>query len=143
MAGIIKMLKPYALYIAFLQAWAAMLGSLYFSEIKQLPPCQLCWYQRILMYPMSVLFAVAILRRDRNVAYYALPLSVLGILISFYQYLLQMTPLKEATPISCSNLGQCSAIDLIFFGFITIPFLSFLAFSTITIMMFIIIRKGK
>lgn len=143
MTKIIKILKPYALYIAFLQAWIAMLGSFYFSEIRHLPPCLLCWYQRILMFPLTVLFAVAILRKDKNIAYYVLPLSILGMIVGFYQYLLQMTPLKDATPISCSNLGPCSAIQVIYFGFITIPFLSFAAFSIITAMMLVLIRKNK
>src|SRR3989344_2205882 len=121
---IVKLVKKYALYIAFLQAWIATLGSIYFSEIKHLTPCVLCWYQRILMFPIAVILAVAIIRKDKNVAYYVLPLSILGALVGFYQYLLQMTPLARINPISCSTENPCSAIDAIYFGFITIPFLS-------------------
>ena len=62
----IKVIKKYALYIAFIQAWVATLGSLYFSEIKHLEPCVLCWYQRILMFPIAIILAVAIIRKDKK-----------------------------------------------------------------------------
>src|SRR3989344_142120 len=107
-------IKKYALYIAFIQAWVATLGSLYFSEIKHLEPCVLCWYQRILMFPIAIILAVAIIRKDKNVAYYVLPLSILGALVAFYQYLLQMTALKQVNLISCSSLEPCSAIQVIY-----------------------------
>jgi|SRR3989344_6851029 len=139
---IYKFVKAHALYLAFIQVWAATLGSLYFSEVLQLRPCPLCWYQRILMYPLALIFAVAILRKDKNVAYYALPFGILGIIISLYQYLLQMTPLQRLVPVSCSELESCSKIDFIVWGFVTIPFLSLISFAVITLLMFLIM-KGK
>ena len=126
--------------MAFLQAWAAVLGSLYFSEIKGLTPCFLCWVQRIFMYPLIFLFSVAILRKDRNVAYYVLPLSVTGALVGFYQYLLQMTPLSKVEAATCSATAPCSAIQIMFFGFITIPFLSMTAFIVISLLMLVILK---
>ncbi|OGD87749.1 hypothetical protein A3D81_01650 [Candidatus Curtissbacteria bacterium RIFCSPHIGHO2_02_FULL_40_17] len=136
----IKVIKKYALYIAFIQAWVATLGSLYFSEIKHLEPCVLCWYQRILMFPIAIILAVAIIRKDKNVAYYVLPLSILGALVAFYQYLLQMTPLSGVNPISCSSLEPCSAIQVLYLGFITIPFLSMSAFIIIGLIMLILVK---
>ena len=139
----------YSLQIAFAQAWAATLGSLYFSEIRHWKPCLLCWYQRILMYPLVILLAVAIKRRDKNVAYYVLPMSILGMSIALYHYLLQMTPLKEVTPIQCSAYGPCSEVTVLEFGpvvlpyFVTIPFLSLTAFTVITIMMIILLKSKK
>ena len=139
---IYQFVKKHALYLAFTQAWVSTLGSLYFSEVLQLRPCLLCWYQRILMYPLTIIFAVAIARKDKNVAYYVLPFGVLGILISLYQYLLQMTPLQKFIPASCSELDSCSKIDFSLGRFITIPFLSLISFMVITTLMLIII-KGK
>ena len=136
----IKVIKKYALYIAFIQAWVATLGSLYFSEIKHLEPCVLCWYQRILMFPIAIILAVAIIRNDKNVAYYVLPLSILGAFVAFYQYLLQMTPLSGVNPISCSSLEPCSAIQVLYLGFITIPFLSMSAFIIIGLIMLILVK---
>lgn len=144
-----KFLEKYALQIAFGQAWIATLGSLYFSEIRHWKPCLLCWYQRILMYPLVIILAVALKRRDKNVVYYVLPLTVLGVMIAFYHYMLQMTPLKEVTPIECSAYGPCSEVRALTFGFITlpyfvtIPFLSLTAFIVITLMMLILLKSKK
>ncbi|OGD82950.1 hypothetical protein A2165_03310 [Candidatus Curtissbacteria bacterium RBG_13_40_7] len=143
MGIVVKYLKQYALYIAFLQVWIATIGSLYYSEIKHLPPCTLCWYQRILMYPLIIILGVAILRKDKNVVYYVLPFSIIGVIIALYQYLLQMTPLQEPNAIACDALGSCSDIQIIYFGFITIPFLSLAAFVIISVMMlFTLSRKN-
>ena len=136
-------MAPYALYVAFLQAWAATLGSLYFSEIKHYIPCELCWYQRILMYPLTIILGVAILRKEKNIAYYVLPLTIAGTAIAFYHYLLQMTTLADNVPVSCSAYGPCRDVQALFFGFVTIPFLSLIAFIVISAAMYIIIRSNK
>ncbi len=138
-----------ALYIAFVQAWLATLGSLYFSEIRHWTPCLLCWYQRILMYPLILILGVGIWRKDRNVVYYVLPMSILGAVIAFYHYLLQMTPIRDITPIACNAYGPCSEIRAISFGsvtlpkFVTIPFLSLVAFLVITVMMVVLLNNKK
>ena len=140
MSFVLNLIKKYAIYLAFLQVWTAVLGSLYFSEIKGLTPCFLCWVQRIFMYPLIFIFTVAILRRDKNVAYYVLPLSISGALVGLYQYLLQMTPLSRVELATCSATAPCSAIQIMFFGFITIPFLSMSAFIVITTLMLVILK---
>lgn len=138
-----------ALHIAFVQAWLATFGSLYFSEIRHWTPCLLCWYQRILMYPLTIILAVAIKRKDRNIVYYVLPLTILGMAIALYHYLLQMTPLKEITPVKCNAYGPCSEIRALTFGpislpyFLTIPFLSLTAFTVITILMIVLLKSKK
>jgi len=136
-----RLLSKYAIHIAFSIAWLSTLGSLYFSQILKLVPCELCWFQRILMYPLVILFTVALVRKDKNVAYYALPMSTIGAGIATYQYLLQMTPLKETTPFQCNLSTPCSEIQFSLLGFITIPFLSFAAFATISILMIILIKS--
>ncbi|MDO8486761.1 MAG: disulfide bond formation protein B [Candidatus Curtissbacteria bacterium] len=133
--------QEYALKIAFVQAWMAVLGSLYFSEIAGLRPCLLCWYQRIPMYSSAVILAVAILRNDRKVYYYVLPLTIIGAAIAFYQYLLQMTPLATLVPAVCNAYESCSKIDFITLGFVTIPFLSLAAFLVVLIMMVIMLKS--
>ncbi|MEZ4583053.1 MAG: disulfide bond formation protein B [Caldilineaceae bacterium] len=91
-----KWLERYGLFIALAAAWIAMLGSLYFSEVAGYLPCRLCWYQRILMYPLTAIIAVGILRRDINLPFYILPFSVVGIGVSTYHYLIQKTTLLGA-----------------------------------------------
>ncbi len=143
MKTLIILLKKYALYLAFLQAWVATLGSLYYSEILKLEPCVLCWYQRILMYPLVIILPVGIILKDKRVAYYVLPFSILGALLALYQYLLQFTPLSKINPVACNSLNPCEAIQMAYFGFITIPLLSFLAFVAITGLMLIELLFAK
>lgn len=73
------------LYVAWIVALFATLGSLYFSEVRSFNPCILCWYQRICMYPLAVLLGVAAFRGDLNVRLYAIPLAVMGWLTAFFQ----------------------------------------------------------
>lgn len=128
-----KIIDDNADYIIWGMATAGLFGSLYFSEVQKLPPCTLCWYQRILMYPLVAMFAVSILRKDRHVAYYGLPLVAIGTIIAFYHSLLQWGIVKEDL-INCSvnSAVSCAKVQINWLGFITIPFLSFLAFALMT-----------
>jgi len=70
-------------------------------------------------------------------------MTIIGAFIALYQYLLQMTPLSNFNPVACSAYGPCSQIQGIFLGFITIPFLSLMAFLLISAMMIILIKGIK
>ena len=122
-------------HVALLAAWVATCGSLFFSEVLGWPPCELCWFQRILMYPLAVILAVAILRRDEGVHLYVLPFSVVGIGVSLYHHLLIKT--NWFPPPSCSSGVPCNVDFLNWFGFITIPFLALIAFVIITLAMLV------
>jgi len=74
-------MQNYGAHLAFAVALTAMLGSLYFSEIARFIPCTLCWYQRILMYPLTVIILVGIIERDEFLPKYVLPLSIIGIIL--------------------------------------------------------------
>ncbi|MBI3959594.1 MAG: c-type cytochrome [Chloroflexi bacterium] len=123
-----------ALYVALLAAWTAMLGSLYFSEVRGFVPCALCWYQRILMYPLAGLIAFGILRRDWHLPFLVLPFSLLGQAISTYHYLIQKTTIFGA-PTACAAGVPCTTVWINWLGFITIPFLAMIAFLIITVAM--------
>ncbi|MFQ5472158.1 MAG: disulfide oxidoreductase, partial [Dehalococcoidia bacterium] len=114
----------------------AMLGSLYFSEVRDFPPCTLCWYQRILMYPLTVIIAVGIVRRDRGLHWTVLPLSIAGLAVAIYHNLLQQGVVSEGIA-SCRFGVSCEAKWIEWLGFITIPMMSLAAFSVITILMII------
>ncbi len=122
------------LFIALLAAWIATLGSLYFSEIAGFVPCKLCWVQRIFMYPLAAILLVAVVRRDDDVPYYVLPLSLIGMGVSTYHYLLQKTDLFTESTV-CAGGVPCSIDYINWLGFITIPFLALTAFVIITISM--------
>lgn len=119
-----------SLRLAWLIALVSMLGSLYFSEIAGYAPCMLCWYQRICMYPLTVILLVGLLRRDSNVIYYALPLVYIGAAIGAYHNLLyyNILPQAEAT---CRFGISCTTKFIEWAGFITIPLLSLTSFVAI------------
>lgn len=131
-----------ALYIAWIQAFVAMAGSLYFSEILRFPPCVLCWYQRITMYPLVFIIAVGILRKDKNMPIYALPLAVIGALIAAYHNLLYWKILPESQA-PCLAGVSCTTQFIEYFGFITIPFLSLVAFIVIVAALIFVLKMQK
>lgn len=117
-------------HIALLTAWVATCGSLFFSEVLGWQPCVLCWYQRILMYPLALLLAIGIIRRDRGLYAYVLPFSITGIAVSLYHHLLIKT--DWLSPPACVSDVPCTVDYLNWFGFITIPWLALTAFVIIT-----------
>ena len=120
-----------ALYVALAAASIATFGSLYFSEVRGLEPCALCWYQRILMYPLVAIISIGLLRRDRGVPAYVLPLSVTGIAVATYHYLVQARVIHHS--IACERGVPCSGRYIDWFGFVTIPFLALVAFVVISL----------
>lgn len=127
-------------------AWAIVLagfgGSLYFSEIRHFPPCDLCWYQRILLYPLVLLIPIGILRHDRNLPYYVMPLTLIGAVIALYQHLLQVNIIHQSI-IPCTTGVPCGTPEILWFGVITIPLLSFIAFYIITISMYLVLKTKE
>jgi disulfide bond formation protein DsbB len=126
-----KFIRKYILYIAWVQAFVATVGSWYFSEVRHFVPCILCWYQRIFMYPLVFIIAVGILKKDHKVSNYILPLSIAGAVVAFYQNLLYYNVLPESSA-PCTLGVSCTTRYIEYFGFLTIPLLSLLAFVTIT-----------
>ena len=125
-------IERHGLWWILLVSATALGGSLFFSEVMGLTPCRLCWFQRILMYPIVVIAAVALLRDDRRASLYVLPLSITGICVSAYHFLLQQGMFSEST--GCAKDGPpCSAIDWMAFNFITIPLLALTAFTLISL----------
>lgn len=130
------------LYLALTVALVATLGSLYFSEVNGFVPCALCWYQRILMYPLVGILVVGLLRLDVNLPYYVLPFTLLGQGIATYHYLLQKTTLLGA-PTVCRAGVSCVTAYINWLGFITIPFLAMTAFFLITILVLVALTSGE
>ncbi len=129
-------------YIALIQAILATLTSLYFSEIRHFPPCVLCWYQRIFMYPLIIILVVGILKRDKNLPFYVLPLSISGMVIAIYHNLLYYNVLPES--VAPCRLGvSCTTQFVQLFGFATIPLMSLTAFVIITILMIIVKNQNQ
>jgi disulfide bond formation protein DsbB len=119
--------------LAFLVALTAMLGSLYLSEVVHLIPCTYCWYQRIAMYPLVLLFGIAWVRRDAGIRHYAIPLAGIGLLIASYHYVIQRIPSLGGP--ACSSAVPCTSAWFFEFGFISIPYMAGSAFALILVLM--------
>lgn len=121
------------LILMLIVSTVATLGSLYFSEYVGWAPCKYCWIQRIFMYPVVFMLAIALWKRDRNVARYILALSLIGGAYGAYHYYIQMydiiaSPLNPATP--CDASGEsCVKTPFVEFGYITVPMMALTAFT--------------
>jgi disulfide bond formation protein DsbB len=127
-------------FICWIIASVSALGSLFFSEIMEFPPCALCWYQRIFMFPMVLILIAGLFPFDKNIIRYALPLASVGWGFAFYHYLLYSGFIPESIQ-PCSQGVSCSETYLDLFGFITIPMLSLISFSTIIILLAVLKRR--
>jgi len=126
----------------WIMAFISTLGSLFFSEVMKLPPCVLCWYQRIFMYPLVFILTVGILRQDRNLQAYIQPLVVMGAAFAFYHNLLYYNVIPESFS-PCVQGISCTSRQIEWFGFITIPLLSLLAFLFIALLGYFEWKKEK
>ena len=134
-------LGRYGLYLGWIVALVATVGSLYASEIVGFLPCKLCWLQRIFMYPLVIVLGIASFRNERELSIYVLPMTVIGGLIALFHYLEQKVP-DFGPPAICRGGGvPCDAEYINWLGFITIPFLALIAFTLITLLM-IGLRRG-
>ncbi|MFD1037678.1 disulfide oxidoreductase [Virgibacillus byunsanensis] len=124
------------------QSFVALLGSLFFSEVMGYIPCELCWIQRIFMYPLVVIYGVAAIKKDVSIALPGLILSGIGMLVSIYHYLIQKVPVFQEAGDAC-GLVPCNAAYVNYFGFITIPFLAGIAFITIFVLHLILWKQQR
>ena len=129
-----------SLYLAWLVAIVATIGSLYFSEVRQFVPCALCWFQRVFMYPLALMLGLASLRQDKSVVPYALILSVVGGGFSVY-HLLEQNISNFRPPAMCNAGVPCSAKYINWLGFISIPVLALTAFVLITALLLVARRR--
>ncbi len=130
------------LFLAFAAALIAVFGSLYFSEIRQYEPCELCWYQRIVMYPFVVLLGIATVKKDYGIAFYTMILSAVGGMISLYHYGLQKVAFLADTAPACGRI-PCTGQYINWLGFISIPFLALIAFIIVFVCSFLVWKQTK
>ena len=118
----------YELWAAFVVAAIATGGSLFFSEIAHFVPCELCWFQRICMYPLSIVTLLAALAGDHRVARYLLPLPIVGAGVSVYHLLVENGVVEQAKACLVSAPGGCATKWINEFGWMTIPTLALTGF---------------
>jgi disulfide bond formation protein DsbB len=125
-----NLLWGYELWGAFVVAAVATGGSLFYSEVALFIPCEFCWFQRILMYPLSILTLLIAVRGDNRAARYLIPLPVVGAGTSIYHILIERNVIKEPKQCSVNVPGGCGInwLSAHSFGYLTIPELALTAF---------------
>ena len=136
--NLIKPINTTIVLLCFLIASIATLGSLFFSEVMEFVPCSMCWYQRIFMYPLVLIFLINLLYPDDKLFKYSMPLVSTGLFFSIYHNLL-MFDIIPASVVPCVSGVPCSTEYINWFGFITIPLLSF----TVYFLIFMLLILGK
>lgn len=129
------------LFAAWLVAAVATGGSLFLSQVIGLPPCVLCWYQRIFLFPLVVVLGFGLFPTDRRVVRYALPLVALGWLVAGYHNLVYAGVVPESLQ-PCSRGVSCSEESLELFGVLSIPLLSLLAFTALAGLLLAVTRRS-
>jgi disulfide bond formation protein DsbB len=132
-----RWLWGYELWAAFVVASVATGGSLFYSQIEFFQPCELCWYQRLCMYPLSITLLLAAAFGANRVARYILPLPVVGACVSIYHMLIQYGAIKEPTGCFRFGSGGCG------FNWLSVPSqnasLGYLAIPTLALTAFLLL----
>ena len=129
-----KFVRQNSILLAFLIVLSGTIFSLIYSNIIGYAACELCWYQRILIYPQVIILGVALIKKQKNIFDYVIGLNILGLIIAVYQYYLQMSGNNTA----CGTTGiLCSSIYVLEFGYITIPMMSITLFISLIFLTYI------
>ncbi len=119
--------KKYTFIFGFLVAFGAFILSLFYSQVVGFPPCDLCWIQRIFLYPQLVLFSMELYKRDRSIVDFSIVFASIGSLVSIYHVYVEnggTSGLSCATGTALSgvaNTGTCAVKYIYEFGYITMP----------------------
>jgi disulfide bond formation protein DsbB len=137
----VRWMGTYVLELGFVVSASGIVLSLFYSEIADFPPCVLCWWQRIFLYPQAVLFAVALYYRRKGmealkvVTTTSITLSVVGFCISFFQNFASIFNPGLLDVCSAQGGVSCSIIFFEKFGYITIPFMAMTSFALLLVIM--------
>lgn len=131
-----------SLLIIWVTSLVATLGSLYFSEVRGYIPCDLCWYQRILMYPIVIISTIAYIQKNARIALTTAVFAIIGGSMSLYHYGIQKISLLQESAPAC-GLVSCTGSYINWLGFITIPFLALTAFIIIAAASFYMLKVLK
>jgi len=130
--SVLDAVREFRATITLCVAGGAMLGSLYFSEVANYIPCRFCWFQRIAMYPITIIGLVSFIRRDTTARFYVLPIAAIGACISAWHYLIEWRPGLDSG--SCAATGpSCTDIWFRSFGFLTLAGMALIGFITLIV----------
>lgn len=125
---IYNFVNKYVLELIFFSSMSALVGSLLYSNVAGFPPCELCWIQRIFMYPQALLSFMAMLWKDKKMVIYLFPMTVLGGIVALYHSLANWG--WGGSLVECAAAGgECSKVYVLEYGYITIPFMALTTFA--------------
>lgn len=130
------------LFAAWLVAQAATLGALFIGEVMGQTPCLLCWYQRIAMFPLTIILGMACIYEDAGVRRYALPLALAGGATALWHSLLYFGVIPTAIE-PCGQGPSCTSIDMTILGGAPLPVISLGAFAAIVLLLMFTRSKGQ
>lgn len=137
-ASWVRAMDDISLWAISAVATGTMLGSLYFSEVAGFAPCELCWYQRIGIYPIAMMSWVALVRGDKKLGPYWIALSLAGLAVSIYHYLLEWFPEMKSSV--CSVDVPCTTVWFRELGFVTLAFMAGCAFIFVIAMSLVMVK---
>jgi disulfide bond formation protein DsbB len=142
--GFFSFVSRKALLVTFAVALLATIGSLIYSDVIGYDPCKLCWFQRIFMYPLVAIFAVALWKKHEWIKPYGIVMSVIGAFIAAFHYLGQIgwNPLG----LECLAIGyssSCAKNFVLEFGYITIPMMALSAFILIALTLAYSVKRER
>jgi disulfide bond formation protein DsbB len=144
LAAVRQAIWGYELWLAFLVAAIATAGSLFFSQVADFVPCELCWFQRIAMYPLALLTLLMALANDHRAARYLLPIPVIGASVSLYHLLVENGVVEQTKACQISAPGGCATKWIDEFGYVTIPTLALTAFAlTFVFLLFAVLEDEQ
>ena len=127
-------------FCAWLIAFVSTLGSLFFSYVMEFAPCVLCWYQRICLFPLVLILARGLFPFDPKASKYALPLAGVGWCLAAYHSLLYAEWIPaDLQP--CTQGVSCTEVHIKLFGFLSIPYLSLIAFTLLSTILIVLQRR--
>ena len=135
--GLVAFVRTWGMWLGLMIALFASALTLYYSEILGFPPCPLCWWQRVFLYPQVALFALALWRKERLIADYSIALSVVGLGFALYHHALQILP-SGSLPCPAEGTVSCAQRFIFEFGYITFPMMAATLFAfLIALMLFV------
>jgi len=139
----LSFIKDNFIQIGFFISFSAILVSTFYSEVLNYAPCFHCWVQRIFIFPQAFLFAVAWMRKEMNVFWYSLPLTLVGLSDAiFLNYTYYFNP--DSAPCDASGVSCVQRLVSEFGGYISIPVLSLSGFVALLVLLLVVrfYKKG-
>ena len=126
--------KKYTFLFGFLGALGAFALSIFYSNFVGFPPCELCWIQRIFLYPQLILFGMELYKRDRSIVDFSIVFAILGSITSIYHIYVEAGGTRGLACADPSHGGVSCAVRYIYeFGYVTMPIMA------LTLSLFIIV----